>query len=154
MYAIASNSKLFLALSVGLIMANDSLQEARGEKIDWDTKVKKLIPEWGLMDEDMDRGVNIQDMLSHRTGMPRHDMSGMVRAGGVPEMVGNFLPLSRYRLTRFRSLLCDTSALQQNSGRPSNTTTLCTKHCRISPPSSSIKRTSHMSMIISSLPWA
>ncbi|KAF9005366.1 hypothetical protein BDZ89DRAFT_1120438 [Hymenopellis radicata] len=30
MYAIASNSKLFLALSVGLIISNDSLADARG----------------------------------------------------------------------------------------------------------------------------
>ena len=41
----------------------------------------------GLMDEEMDRGVSLQDMLSHRTGMPRHDLSGVQRKGGVSEMV-------------------------------------------------------------------
>jgi hypothetical protein len=28
---------------------------------------RDLIPEWGLMDEEIDRGVSLQDMLSHRT---------------------------------------------------------------------------------------
>lgn len=86
-FAIASNSKLFLALSVGLLIANETLAKERGEPIKWSTKVRHLIPEWGLMDEDMDRGVSIQDMLSHRTGMPRHDFSGIQRKGGISEMV-------------------------------------------------------------------
>lgn len=86
-FAIASNSKLFLALSVGLLIANETLAKERGESITWSTKARHLIPEWELMEKDMDRGVSIQDMLSHRTGMPRHDFSGIQRKGGVPEMV-------------------------------------------------------------------
>ena len=39
------------------------------------------------MDEEMDRGVSLQDMLSHRTRMPRHDLSGVQRKGSVSEMV-------------------------------------------------------------------
>ena len=85
--AIASNSKLFLAMSVGLLISNKTLAEERGEEIKWSTKIRDLIPEWGLMDEEMDRGVSLQDMLSHRTGMPRHDLSGVQRKGGVSEMV-------------------------------------------------------------------
>lgn len=87
MFAIASNSKLFLSLSVGLLIDNKTLAAERGQEIKWSTKAKALIPEWGLMDEEMDRGVNLQDMLSHRTGMPRHDYSGQARKGGVAEMV-------------------------------------------------------------------
>ena len=86
-FAIASNSKLFLAMSVGLLISNKTLAEERGEEIKWSTKIRDLIPEWGLMDEEMDRGVSLQDMLSHRTGMPRHDLSGVQRKGGVSEMV-------------------------------------------------------------------
>ena len=86
-FAIASNSKLFLAMSVGLLVSNKTLAEERGEDIKWSTKIRDLIPEWGLMDEEMDRGVSLQDMLSHRTGMPRHDFSGVQRKGGVSEMV-------------------------------------------------------------------
>ena len=86
-FAIASNSKLFLAMSVGLLISNKTLAEERGEEIKWSTKIRDLIPEWGLMNEEMDRGVSLQDMLSHRTGMPRHDFSGVQRKGGVSEMV-------------------------------------------------------------------
>ncbi|KAJ7754376.1 beta-lactamase/transpeptidase-like protein [Mycena maculata] len=87
LFAIASNSKLFLSMSVGLLIKNESLAEARGEKLRWDTKIKDVLPEWGLMDEDIQNGVMIQDMLSHRTGLPRHDYSGFARDGGVSEMI-------------------------------------------------------------------
>lgn len=87
MFAIASNSKLFLAISVGLLISNETLAKERGSAIRWSTKVKDLIPEWGLMDDEMSRGVTLQDMLSHRTGMPRHDYSGIQREGGISEMV-------------------------------------------------------------------
>ncbi len=83
----ASNSKLFLAISVGLLISNETLAKERGSAIRWSTKVKDLIPEWGLMDDEMSRGVTLQDMLSHRTGMPRHDYSGIQREGGISEMV-------------------------------------------------------------------
>ena len=88
-FGIASNSKLFLAMSVGLLISNKTLTQERGEEIKWSTKIRDLIPEWGLMDEEMDRGVSLQDMLSHRTGMPRHDYSGIQRKGGVSEMVSH-----------------------------------------------------------------
>lgn len=87
-FAIASNSKLFLAYSVGLLIENSTLREERGKELKWTTKAKDAFGSvWGLMDEDMDRRTNIQDMLSHRTGMPRHDFSGVARKGGVAEMV-------------------------------------------------------------------
>lgn len=86
-FAIGSNSKLVLAFSVGLLISNKTLAAERGKEIKWSTKIRDLILEWGLMDEDMDRGVTIQDMLSHRTGMPRHDFSGAPRKGGISEMV-------------------------------------------------------------------
>ena len=91
LFAIASNSKLFLAISVGLLISNKTLAEVRGEEIKWSTKIRDLIPEWGLMDEEMDRGVSLQDMLSHRTGMPRHDFSGIQRKGSVSEMASQCL---------------------------------------------------------------
>ncbi|KAJ7067221.1 beta-lactamase/transpeptidase-like protein [Mycena amicta] len=83
LFAIASNSKLFLAMSVGLLIKNDSL----AERLRWDTKIKDVLPEWQLMDNSISDGVTIQDMLSHRTGLPRHDYSGMPRKGGVSEMI-------------------------------------------------------------------
>ncbi|KAF8188844.1 beta-lactamase/transpeptidase-like protein [Mycena galopus ATCC 62051] len=87
LFAIASNSKLFLSISVGLLIKNESLAAARGQKLRWDTKIKSILPEWGLLDEDMGNAVTIQDMLSHRTGLPRHDYSTFAREGGVSEMI-------------------------------------------------------------------
>jgi len=86
-FSIASNSKLFLSFSVGLLISNRTLAHERGKNITWTTKIRDLIPEWGLMDEEMERGVTLQDMLSHRTGMPRHDFSGTTRNGGISEVV-------------------------------------------------------------------
>ncbi|KAH6904354.1 beta-lactamase/transpeptidase-like protein, partial [Coprinopsis sp. MPI-PUGE-AT-0042] len=81
LFAIASNSKLFLSISVGLIISNTTLtasfQKRTGKKLGWWTKMKDLIPEeWIIQDEDIERGATIQDLLSHRTGLPRHDFSG------------------------------------------------------------------------------
>lgn len=87
LFAIASNSKLFLSLSVGLLIKNESLAEERGKKLDWTTQIEDVIPEWGLMDEDANKGTTILDMLSHRTGLPRHEFAGTQRRGGVSEMV-------------------------------------------------------------------
>ena len=39
--------------------------------------------------EEMDRGDSLQDMLSHRMDMPRHDFSGIQRKDGVSEMVSH-----------------------------------------------------------------
>jgi CubicO group peptidase (beta-lactamase class C family) len=84
-FAIASDSKLFLAMRVGLLIKSESesLAGVRGERLRWDTKLMSLLPEWGLMDKEMEKGVTIQDMLSHRTGMPRRDYSGFPRDGGA-----------------------------------------------------------------------
>ncbi|KAF8163798.1 beta-lactamase/transpeptidase-like protein [Crassisporium funariophilum] len=111
-FAIASNSKLFLAFSVGLLISNKTLAEERGQEIKWSTKISDLIPEWGLMDEEMDRGVSLQDMLSHRTGMPRHDFSGIQRKGGVSEMISKLRylrPSAEFRETfQYNNLMYET----------------------------------------------
>ncbi|KAF5346704.1 hypothetical protein D9756_010344 [Leucocoprinus leucothites] len=87
-FAIASNSKLFLSFSVGLLINNSTLREERGRELTWTTKAKDVFGElWEMWDEDVTRGASLQDMLSHRTGLPRHDLSGVARKGGVGEMI-------------------------------------------------------------------
>jgi CubicO group peptidase (beta-lactamase class C family) len=88
-FSIASNSKLFLAISVGLLIHNKTLAEERGKELKWTTKIGDVIPEWGLMDAEASRGATLQDLLSHRTGMPRHDGALAYQDGGVPEMISN-----------------------------------------------------------------
>lgn len=43
----------------------------------WDTKVKDIIPsgEWILQDPSMEQNTTVVDILSHRTGLPTHDLS-------------------------------------------------------------------------------
>jgi hypothetical protein len=75
--------------------------------------------------DQMDRGVTLQDMLSHRTGMLRHDYSGIQRDGGVSEMV--CLPFSNYCIGFYefhlRYPLYVTSDPPQSCEKLSNTTT-------------------------------
>ncbi|KAF7296905.1 F-box domain-containing protein [Mycena indigotica] len=88
MFAIASDSKVFTAAGVGLLIKNETLAAERGRPLRWDTKVAEILgDEWVLMDKDMERGATLQDLLSHRTGLPRHDYSGFSRTGGVSEMI-------------------------------------------------------------------
>ena len=71
LFAVGSNSKLFAALGIGLLTANESIP------IDWDTKIKDILPTtlWTLQDPIAQDHADLVDILSHRTGLPRHDMS-------------------------------------------------------------------------------
>ncbi|KAJ7629968.1 beta-lactamase/transpeptidase-like protein [Mycena polygramma] len=71
LFSIGSESKLFDILSTGLLISNKSLSTP----ISWNTKVASIIPDWQLMDPVASAGSEIQDLMSHRTGMPRHDVS-------------------------------------------------------------------------------
>ncbi len=91
---MASNSKLFTAVSTGLLISNKTLRKERGAELSWSTKAKDVFGDvWGLMDEEANRGTSIQDMLSHRTGLPRHDASEVQRKGELAEKVRNCRPL-------------------------------------------------------------
>lgn len=90
MFAIASNSKLFTALSMGLLISNETLAKERGSALKWTSKLAQIFNGtdlWRLQDHNMEQNVNLQDMLSHRTGMPRHDWADGPMSGGVSEMV-------------------------------------------------------------------
>jgi CubicO group peptidase (beta-lactamase class C family) len=62
---IASNSKLFTAVAVGLLVEEGKLR--------WDEPIKRFVPAIRFYNDDLDRSVTIRDMLSHRTGITRHD---------------------------------------------------------------------------------
>ncbi|KIJ31704.1 hypothetical protein M422DRAFT_266604 [Sphaerobolus stellatus SS14] len=71
LFGIGSNSKLFAALGIGLLVEDEKYP------INWDTKIKDILPkgEWKLQDSAMEEQANLIDILSHRTGLPRHDVS-------------------------------------------------------------------------------
>ncbi|MBS1978460.1 MAG: serine hydrolase [Bacteroidetes bacterium] len=65
LFQIASNTKLFTATAVGFMVEEG--------KIQWDEPVKKYVPEIEFYNDELNAHVTIRDMLSHRTGISRHD---------------------------------------------------------------------------------
>ncbi|MBI3665039.1 MAG: serine hydrolase [Acidobacteria bacterium] len=63
---IASNSKLFTAVAAGLLVEEG--------KLTWDKPVRESVPAIRFYDDALNSNVTLRDMLSHRTGITRHDM--------------------------------------------------------------------------------
>lgn len=66
-FPLASVTKSFTAMSVALLVDEG--------KLNWDEPVRMYLPEFVLYDKYATKNVTVRDMLSHRTGMPRHDLS-------------------------------------------------------------------------------
>ena len=62
---IASNTKLFTAVAAGPLV-----EEGR---LDWDRPVRQLVPGIQFFNDELNATVTLRDMLSHRTGITRHD---------------------------------------------------------------------------------
>jgi CubicO group peptidase (beta-lactamase class C family) len=62
---IASNTKLFTAVAAGLLVEEG--------KLDWDKPVRQFVPGIRFYNDELNASVTIRDMLSHRTGITRHD---------------------------------------------------------------------------------
>ena len=65
LFQIASNTKLFTATSIGFLVEEG--------KLDWDKPIKKYVPQIQFYNDELNSNVTIRDMLSHRTGISRHD---------------------------------------------------------------------------------
>jgi CubicO group peptidase (beta-lactamase class C family) len=63
--AIGSNSKSFTAALLGMLV-----DEGR---LDWDTPVRHYLPDFQLYDDVATRLMTPRDLVSHRSGLPRHD---------------------------------------------------------------------------------
>ena len=63
---IASNSKLFTVMAAGMLVSDG--------KLAWDEPIKRYVPDIRFFDDDLDRQITLRDMLSHRTGVTRHDL--------------------------------------------------------------------------------
>jgi len=66
LFAIGSSTKAFAATTAG-ILADEG-------KLDIDTPVKHYLPNFKMVDSFTTERVTLRDMLSHRTGLPRHDL--------------------------------------------------------------------------------
>ncbi|MGB8358320.1 MAG: serine hydrolase [Bacteroidales bacterium] len=66
LYQIASNTKLFTVAAAGMLVEEG--------KLDWDAPVKSFVPSIKFFNNELDNTVTLRDMLSHRTGISRHDL--------------------------------------------------------------------------------
>ena len=62
---IASNSKLFTAVAAGMLVEEGNLT--------WDRPVRESVPSVRFYNDELNNNVTLRDMLSHRTGVTRHD---------------------------------------------------------------------------------
>src|SRR5271168_5015776 len=62
---IASNTKLFTAVAAGMLVDEG--------KLTWDKPVRESVPVIRFYNEQLNNAVTLRDMLSHRTGISRHD---------------------------------------------------------------------------------
>lgn len=62
---IASNTKLFTAIAAGFLVDEG--------KLTWDKPVGRSVPSIRFYNDELDNTVTIRDMLSHRSGITRHD---------------------------------------------------------------------------------
>jgi len=65
LFQIASNTKLFTATAIGFLVEDG--------KLDWDKPIKRYVPQIQFYNDELNTNVTIRDMLSHRTGISRHD---------------------------------------------------------------------------------
>ena len=66
MQPIASNSKLFTAVAAGMLVEEG--------KLTWDKPVRESVPTIQFYNDQLNSNVTLRDMLSHRTGVTRHDL--------------------------------------------------------------------------------
>ncbi|UZD24438.1 serine hydrolase [Algoriphagus halophytocola] len=67
LFAIGSSSKAFTVALLGI------MEDEKGLK--FTDSPKKYLPELEFYNDDLNNQVTILDMISHRTGLPRHDLS-------------------------------------------------------------------------------
>ena len=90
LFAIGSTTKAFTAATVGALV-DDGLLE-------WERPLRDYLPELRLHDPVVTDRLSVIDLLSHRSGLPRHDLAWLGHPGrSRAELVRRlrFLPLSR-----------------------------------------------------------
>lgn len=65
LFAIGSSSKAFTALSIGMLVDEN--------KLEWDKSVCDYLPSFQLKDKYITDNMTVRDLVTHRSGLPRHD---------------------------------------------------------------------------------
>jgi CubicO group peptidase (beta-lactamase class C family) len=79
LFAIGSVTKTFTATGLA-IMADEG-------RLDWDRPVRGYLPDFALMDPRASRAITPRDLVSHRSGLPRHDVLWYAEAFDRAEML-------------------------------------------------------------------
>ncbi|GAB3508900.1 serine hydrolase [Emticicia fontis] len=89
LFGIASCSKSFTAACLA-ILADEG-------KLDWSKPVKEYMPDFQLYDEYATRTLTARDLVSHRSGLPRHDYLWVAAPLSRKEMFDRlrYLPLNK-----------------------------------------------------------
>jgi len=66
LFAIGSATKAFTVMSLGVLVDDG--------KLDWDTPVHAYLPAFALQDQCASAGMTPRDLVTHRSGLPRHDL--------------------------------------------------------------------------------
>jgi CubicO group peptidase (beta-lactamase class C family) len=88
-FATGSVTKSFTAAAIASVVDE--------KKLEWDRPVRDYLPWFRLQDSHATEMVTLRDMLSHRTGMPRHDWIRFMVALDRAELVRRmrYLPFTR-----------------------------------------------------------
>ncbi len=65
LFAIGSATKAFTTFTMGVLVDKDSLK--------WDTPVREYLPDFRLFDVFASNAITPRDLVTHRSGLPRHD---------------------------------------------------------------------------------
>jgi CubicO group peptidase (beta-lactamase class C family) len=66
LFPLASGTKAFTTMALGLLVDEG--------KLDWDTPVRHYLPTFKLHDPVMSERLTPRDLVTHRSGLPRHDL--------------------------------------------------------------------------------
>ena len=66
LFAIGSSSKAFTTFVLGTLVDEG--------KIEWDKPARNYIPWFKLFDPSMTERLSVRDLVTHRSGLPRHDL--------------------------------------------------------------------------------
>ncbi|MCJ1469463.1 hypothetical protein MMC07_008096 [Pseudocyphellaria aurata] len=102
LYCTGSTTKSFTAAALSLLLDDST---GSSSPLKWTTPISSLIRnDFVLSDEYATSHITLEDALSHRTGMPRHDISAMHNNLSAQNIVRNFrhLPMTAEIRAKFQ----------------------------------------------------
>ena len=92
LFAIGSVTKTFTATGLAIL--------AEEGRLDWDRPVRQYLPDFALMDPRASREITPRDLVSHRSGLPRHDVLWYAEAFDRAEMLARLRHLKPTKALR------------------------------------------------------